>query len=397
VDVVALMFGKRDSSDVEKTAALQERREAEVTYVALHDVESSFKDKRASAVMTLREAEGLLKQASKEAVLSGQISQDELCSILKTLGVENIVVEGGANLEKIKVASYRINPNHPIAVQAERIKTASRQIAAVDTVLVKIANDKKMCFDKARGIKKEAPLPAKEVKKVASAKPNWLKRAGTAVGLLEKVEKTVKPSHDEILHAALNTLKKRNPAMFQNMTVDHMKSVLESDVSKLHRPKGHNPLANKIREIMEHHKTIGTGEKTELEHKLTNPGKVLLGVGGVAGAHAIGHAHDKFVEKKDKNTAFKGMLKVRPDLLDKDQTTLRRHFDVLYKLSPTAATTPDIAGQWLASTTNYSSSGIDPVTAKQVVDLESAVNSGKSNKGRLSGALRGLNLVNFGD
>jgi hypothetical protein len=116
-----------------------------------------------------------------------------------------------------------------------------------------------------------------------------------------------------------------------------------------------------------------------LQHVLPMTGAGVLGALSLRGIDTlINKVKEHTVGEHRKEEAFNNMLNAHPDLSERDPGKLRTHFDSLYHFSPTYATDPLMAGEYVRQTMD--TQGINPNMPLTAANVHRALTSpGKKN------------------
>lgn len=131
--------------------------------------------------------------------------------------------------------------------------------------------------------------------------------------------------------------------------------------------------------------------------RATTAGKVVgyggTGAVGLAATDAVGDGLENRKRRESSKKGFKSMLKENPDIAKIDAVKVRRSFKTLNRLAPDLAKDPQISGAFVRRAAGeFSELGIDPKTAKDLLDTQNSFLKSRSDRGSLKGAIAALGI-----
>lgn len=120
-------------------------------------------------------------------------------------------------------------------------------------------------------------------------------------------------------------------------------------------------------------------------------------VGGLAVAHGVGNASEAARRKRTSRKGFKAMIKSNPDVAKMDEDKVRASFKTMTRLAPDLAADPQISGAFVRRTAgDFAEIGIDPKSARDLLDVQNAFLKSKSERGSFSNAIKALGIGTMG-
>ena len=123
------------------------------------------------------------------------------------------------------------------------------------------------------------------------------------------------------------------------------------------------------------------GSKWESIKKITTP--FITGLAMASAMAVIGGGiavNQQWINKQQKDPAFKKMLEIHPELQEEDKADVMKYFDSLYHFAPSMAKDPLAAGAYIRQTLRMATHGGPTIdTIKTVTDIESGTGASKPN------------------